>query len=87
MAIVGLHITVFICKYLKISDISHTKSQSLNDLCFVLQLPLPKSIEARYEVENEDVVGAAPTGAAPTTSEWSSSLLPIKVCLILEVLQ
>ena len=37
------------------------------------------------EVENEDVVGAAPTGDAPTTSEWSTVLLPTKVQLILEV--
>ena len=36
------------------------------------------------EVENEDVVGAAPTGDAPTTSEWSTILLPSKVRLILE---
>ena len=35
---------------------------------------------------NEDVVGAAPTGDAPTTSELSTSLLPTKVQLILEVL-
>ena len=31
------------------------------------------------------VVGAAPTGAAPTTSEWSTILLPAKVRPILEV--
>ena len=31
-----------------------------------------QSIEARCLVENEDVVGAAPTGDAPTTSEWST---------------
>ena len=31
-----------------------------------------QSIEARYYAENEDVVGAAPTGDAPTTSEWST---------------
>ena len=37
-----------------------------------------------YLVENEDVVGAAPTGDAPTTSEWSTILLPTKVRLILE---
>ena len=36
-------------------------------------------------VENEDVVGAAPTGDAPTTSEWSTILLPIMVRLILEI--
>ena len=33
-------------------------------------------------VENEDVVGAAPTGDAPTTSGWSTNLLPTKVRLI-----
>ena len=38
-------------------------------------------------VENEDVVGAAPTGDAPTTSEWSTILLPTKVRLILETLR
>ena len=27
------------------------------------------SIEDRYQVQNEDVVGAVPTGNAPTTSE------------------
>ena len=45
-----------------------------------------QAIEARYQVENEDVVGAAPTGAASTTSEWSI-LLPTKVWLISEVWQ
>ena len=29
-----------------------------------------QSIKAMCCVENEDVVGAAPTGDAPTTSEW-----------------
>ena len=38
------------------------------------------------QVENEDVVGAAPQGDAPTTSEWSPIVLPTKVRLILEVL-
>ena len=41
-------------------------------------------IEAKCWAENEDVVGAAPTGDAPTTSEWSKILVPTKVCLILE---
>ena len=31
------------------------------------------------------MLGAAPTGDAPTTSEWSTILLPTKACLILEV--
>ena len=35
-------------------------------------------IEVRYLVENEDVVGAAPTCEAPTASEWSTILLPTK---------
>ena len=34
---------------------------------------------------NEDVGGAATTGSASTTSEWSTILLPIKVRNILEV--
>ena len=46
-----------------------------------------QSIEARCEVENEDVVGAAPTGDAPTTSELSIILLPTNVRLIVEVLR
>ena len=50
--------------------------------CFVV---FAQSIEARYEVENEDVAGAAPTGDAPTTSEWSTILLPTRVRLVLEV--
>ena len=33
------------------------------------------------------MVGAAPTGDAPTTSEWSTILLPTKVRLILETLR
>ena len=41
-----------------------------------------QTIEARCSVENEDVVGAAPTGDAPATSEWSTILLPTKVQLI-----
>ena len=46
-----------------------------------------QSIEARCQVENEDVVGAAPTGGVPTTSELSTILSPTTVCLISEVLR
>ena len=42
-------------------------------------------IEARCYVNNENVVGAAPTGDAPTTFEGSTILLPTKVPLILDV--
>ena len=54
-----------------------------------LAVVFAKSIWARCWVGNEDVFGAAPTGDVPTTSEteWSTILLPIKVRLILEVLQ
>ena len=44
-----------------------------------------QSVEAMCWVENEDVVGAAPTGDAPTTSEWSTILLPTMVRLRSEV--
>ena len=67
--------------YRQTSYISCIKAQNLNVTHLVLQF----SIEARCWVENEDVVGAAPIGDAPTTSEWSTTLLPTKVWLILEV--
>ena len=38
-------------------------------------------------VKYEDVVGAAPTGDAPTTSEWSTILFYTKVRRILEFLR
>ena len=40
-------------------------------------------IEAIWWVENEDVVGAAPIGDAPTTSEWWTILLPTDVRIII----
>ena len=56
-----------------------------NCCSYRLAVVFAQSTEARRKVENEDVVGAAPTGDAPTTSEWSALLLPTKVPLILEV--
>ena len=41
-----------------------------------LAVVFAQSIETKCYFENEDVVGAAPTGDAPTTSEWSTTLLP-----------
>ena len=60
-----------------------------NFKCFLFRLAfvLVQSIEARYYAENEGVVGAVPTGDAPTTSEWSTILLPARVRLTLEVLR
>ena len=49
--------------------------------CFssLLAAVFAQSTEARSWVENEDVVGATPSGDAPTTSEWSASLIPTKM--------
>ena len=50
-----------------------------------LAVVFTQSIKAVYEVENEDAAGEAPTGDTPTTSEWSTMLLPTKLRLVLEV--
>ena len=69
--------------YCQTFSIRGTKAQHFE--CFSSRLASAQSIEARCWDENEDVVGAAPTGDAPTTSEWSTILLPTKVLIILEV--
>ena len=57
-------------KYRKISNIVPTKSHKLKVYRLGLQLVVfAQFIEAKFSVENEDIVGAAPTGDAPTTSE------------------
>ena len=61
--------------------------QKLNWSSSRLAVVSVQAIETMCQVENEDVVGAAPTGDAPITSEWSTILLPTKVRLILEVLR
>ena len=60
--------------------------QITNFICFSSRLAVVfvQYTEAKCYVENEDVVGAAPTGDAPTTSEWSTIWFSIKVWLILE---
>ena len=71
--------------YRKVSNIRCTKSQNLNASSLVLQLSLPNPLKPDVKLRiNKDVVGAAPTGDAPTTSEWWTILLPTKVWLILE---
>ena len=50
-----------------------------------LAVAFAQSIEARYQVDNEDVVAAAPAGEAPNTSEWSAILLPTKVRLMVDI--
>ena len=56
----------------------------VTDFRLVLQLFLLKPLKPGVQA-NEDVIGAAPTGDAPTTSEWSTNLLPTKMRLILEM--
>ena len=41
-----------------------------------------KTFPVRCSVKNEDVVEAAPASDAPTTSEWSTILLPTKLSYI-----
>ena len=57
-------------QYRKISNIRRAKSQNLN--VSRLAVVFAQYIEVKCEVENKDVVGAAPTGDAPTTSGWST---------------
>ena len=73
--------------YRQISNISRTKSDYLNVSRFILQLSLPNPLKPGVKVENEDVVGAAPTSDAPNTSEWSTISLPIEVRLVLDNLR
>ena len=47
-----------------------------------LAIVFAQSIEVRCQVENEDVVGTAPTGDSPNTSEWSTISLPTLGCAL-----
>ena len=71
-------------KYRKISNIWRKKITKFKCSSPHLAVVLAQAIDARHWVENEDVVGAAPTGDAPTTFEWSTNLSPPKVRIILE---
>ena len=68
----------FVHIYRQISNIRRNYYQNLNVFRLVWKLPLPNLLKP-------GVNGAAPTGDAPTTAEWSTILLPTKVPLILEV--
>ena len=57
--------------YCQISNIRHQiPNFKFNGFSSRLAAVFVHSIEVGYKVENEDVVGAAPAGDAPTTSEW-----------------
>ena len=64
-------------KYCQISNL-YKPNQIPKLKCFLSRLAVVfvQYVEARCWVENEDVVGVALTGDAPTTSEWSTILLP-----------
>ena len=61
-------------KYCQISNTRRTKSHNVNFLVSSCSCLYP-ILEARWLVENEDVVGASPFGAAPMTSSFSTSYL------------
>ena len=62
--------------YHQTSNIRHSKSKK-NVSRLVLQLSLPHPLKPSVN-EDEDLVGAAPTGNASTTYELSTILLPTK---------
>ena len=65
-----------VSNYHIVYNIRRTKCQNLNVSRLGLQLSLRNILKPN--VDNEDVVGAAPTDDASTTSEWSTILLPTK---------
>ena len=70
--------------YLQVSNTVRTKFQLLKDSRTSC---LAAIFAESLEVENEDAIGAAPTSDAPTTSEWSTIVLPTNVRLISDVLR
>ena len=74
-------------KSAKSFDAGLRQHQIPNFKCFLFHLAFVfvQSVEARYYGDNEDIV-EVPMGDAPTTSEWSTILLPSRVRLMLEVL-
>ena len=73
--------------YRKISNISCTKSQNKNDSRLFLQLSLPNPLKPRVKLRMKMLLEQRRQAYAPTTSEWSTILLPTKGQLILEVWQ
>ena len=74
--------TLFIPKDYPLQPVWPNNSKGLSFITFLLDtrrlfqytvntvILFAQSIKARCYVRNEDVVGALPTGTAPTTSEW-----------------
>ena len=55
--------------YSQFSNIRRTQSKNIDVSRLVSQLSLPNPFKPGVKFENEDVIGVAPTGDAPTTSE------------------
>ena len=68
-----------------IMENANTTKPNLNVSRLVLQLSLLNPLKPGVTSRIEDAVGAAPTGGAPTTFEWSANLLSTKLRLILDV--
>ena len=66
------------------NNIRRIKSKNINGFSSRPVVVFAQSTKDRCQVGNEDVVGAAPTGDASTTSEWSTISRPTKVILILK---
>ena len=77
---------MFIKQYHKISWYKLHQIPKLKCFSSHLAVVFAQSVEAMNSFENEDVVGAAPVGDAPTTSEWWTILLSTKVRLIIELM-
>ena len=80
-----IHTLSYYLKYHKFSNTRRIKSTKLKCVSSRLAVISVQYIETRCSVDNEDVIGAAPTGDALSTSEWSTILLPTKVRLILKI--
>ena len=80
MIFIRLHILHMIST---VKPLISDQTQHLNVSRLVLQLSLPNPLKPGFE--NEDVVGAAQKGDAPTTSDWPTMLLHTNVRLILGV--
>ena len=73
--------------YRQTSNKSHTKSQNLDISRLVLQMSFPNPLKPGVKWIMKMLFGAAPTGDAPGTSEWSTISLPTKLHLIFDALR
>ena len=79
------NIPLSVLMYRQISNIRLTKSQNLNVSCLILQLSLAKPLKPRTKSRMKMQLEQRRQLILPTTSEWSTNLLPTKVHLIFEI--